>query len=362
MQLSRRRLIGLSFLGAATALTACSGTPLQSVGSKADGRILFAVNGSGDPKKDGIYFITDGGANPKKILGKDAGIYALQYPRWSPDGQRVAFVRVGDRGIYADLWTTKADGTDQRQLTDFRSKLQYGTDIGLEKQYTIQSSVIAGVSWSKADFLSFASDRNAPQQTKQESDPMRLWFAEDSSARPGDPHTRVVPATASINFQVDNTALSPDGKFAAFSASPTTASGNSRPQIQLLNIDARKWVQLTDALPEGTYDPTFSPDSRYIAFVGRPAFRVNDIYIGTANGQNPPQKITDNGVARAPVFSPDGRKLAFLSNVESGQFVIYVMDVTLPADISSPVAFGKPDKVFDGMEWIDARSGLSWSA
>lgn len=362
MQLSRRRLIALSFVGAGMALTACSGTPLQSVGSKADGRILFAANGSGDPKKDGIYFITDGGANPKKILGKDAGIYALQYPRWSPDGQHVAFVRVGDRGIYADLWIMKADGTEQRQLTDFRSKLQYGTDIGLEKQYVIQSSVIAGVSWSKADFLSFASDRNAPQQTKQESDLMRLWFAEDPNAKPGDPRTRVVPATASSNFQVDSTTLSPDGKYAAFSASPTNASGNSRPQIQLLNVDARKWAQLTNALPEGTYDPTFSPDSRYVAFTGRPAFRVNDIYIGAANGQNPPQKVTDNGVARTPVFSPDGRKLAFLSNIEGGQFAIYVMDVIFPTDINSPVVFGKPDKVFNGMEWIDARSGLSWSA
>ncbi len=66
-------------------------------------------------------------------------------------------------------------------------------------------------------------------------------------------------------------------------------------------------------------------------------------------------------MARAPVFSPDGRKLAFLSNIEGGQFAIYVMDITLPTDTSSAVTFGKPDKVFNGMEWIDARSGLSWA-
>ncbi|HEY7908348.1 MAG TPA: hypothetical protein VIC60_05710, partial [Thermomicrobiales bacterium] len=98
--LTRRALIRVSAGLAGAALVGC-GTelPQQRVqhgnagASKADGRILFAKvrmtdNGG---KDDGIYVLDNG--TVRKILSKQDGDDALEYPRWSPDGQRIAFAR-----------------------------------------------------------------------------------------------------------------------------------------------------------------------------------------------------------------------------------------------------------------------------
>ena len=80
-------------------------------------------------------------------------------------------------------------------------------------------------------------------------------------------------------------------------------------------------------MPWGAYDPAFSPDGQYIAYTARPDYRINDLFIMTREGKNQVQ-ITTNGHARAPVWSLDGKKLAFLSDVEGAQFNIYVMEVS----------------------------------
>jgi len=366
MRMPRRAFLG----GCALVFSGCAAPRRDTIsptGSKADGRILFAVNGSRDAKRDGIWMLKNG-ANAQRIMAKD-NAYALQYPRWVVGGgqgqteERIAFVRANDRGIYSDLYTARADGTDQRQLTNLRSRIQPGTDINAQYNYTVQSAVVSGVSYSSGgNFLTFVTD-SAPEHTKQPGDLMRLWIAEDPTAQAGSPKTHIIAATANIGQPVDSSALSPDGKYLVFTMLWQPANDPSkRTQLYLFNIATRQWRPLTEtALPFGAYDPVFSPDGRFIAFAGRPDFRVNDIYIIARDGTTPPQKITETGVARAPVFSPDGKKLAFVANPDSGQFAIYSMDITPPADVASPFTFGKPDKLTDVVDWIDARSGLSWT-
>ena len=92
--------------------------------SKADGRILFAKvqtldNGG---KDDGIYLLENAG-KPRQLLAKAEGDYALQYPRWSPDGGQIAYVRAGDRGIFSDLWIMRENVANNRQITKFKSAI-----------------------------------------------------------------------------------------------------------------------------------------------------------------------------------------------------------------------------------------------
>ncbi len=365
MRIPRRAFLG----GCAVLLAGCAAPGpghVSPAGGRADGRILFAVNGSKDGKKyDGIYLLTNGGS-AKRILAKD-NAYALEYPRWlrapTVPGQmedRIAFVKVGDRGIYSDLYTTRPDGTDQHQLTNFRSKISYGTDINAERNYVQDSSVVAGVSWSRdGNFLTFSSDNKSG-----DNGPLRLWIVEDVTVKAGDVRTYPLPLTLNLGKPIDSTAASPDGNYIAFTALwQADNNPNKVSQVYLLNLSARQWKPITDAtLPFGAYDPAFSPDGQFIAFAGRPDFRVNDIYLMSRDGKTGPQKITDTGAARAPVFSPDGKKLAFLVNGDGGQFAVYTMDITAPADANVPFTVGKPEKVTDGIDWIDARSGLSWIA
>lgn len=73
-------------------------------------------------------------------------------------------------------------------------------------------------------------------------------------------------------------------------------------------------------LPVNGLNPTWSPDGQHLLYiVGR------EIYIADANGQNPTPLTSDNAEKTAPVFSPDGTKIAY-SRVTSGLWQIWVAD------------------------------------
>ncbi len=367
----RRRALRLAFLGATAALAACVAGPDRRAprrptgASKADGRILFAkvriAENSG--KDDGIYALDNGVV--RKLLAKGDGDDALEYPRWSPDGTQIAFVRVGDRGIFSDLWIVNADAANPRRITDFQSKIAHKNDVNAEGKYVADSGIVAGVSWSRGgDFLTFASNKANPAAA------MRPWTLEHPDQPPVQPaNLHAITATQAFSppglfpaRHIDATALSPDGGAMAFSAlwvQPDTPD-NKQTQIYLLEIGPRKVSPPLTTMPWGAYDPAFSPDGQQIAFAGRPDYRVNDLFIMSRDGRNQTQ-ITNTGAARAPVWSPDGKKIAFLAAFEGAQFNIYAMDVSPPPPGTAFTAanFGTPAKLTDE-QGIDARSGLSW--
>jgi Tol biopolymer transport system component len=49
------------------------------------------------------------------VNGYDGG------PFFSPDGKRIVWRRFDEQGLIADVWTMNLDGTDQRQVTDFKA-------------------------------------------------------------------------------------------------------------------------------------------------------------------------------------------------------------------------------------------------
>jgi TolB protein len=377
---SRRQALKISAAAvAAAALAACGApppSPSQSVqeiapqrntaASKADGHILFAKVRMADNggKDDGIYSLDN--AKVRKILSKADGDNALEYPCWSPDGKQIAFARVGDGGIFSDLWIMNADTSNPRRITDFQSKIPHKNNVDAEGSYVTDSSIVAGLSWSQGgNFITFASDKGYHA--------MRPWTFEHPDQPPSLTNLHVITATesfsppnAGINFHIDNTDSAPDGSVMAFVglwAQPDDTT-NKQTQIYLLDFAMRKYTQLTDVpmFKWGAYDPAFSPDGQFIAFAARPDYRVNDLFIMTRDGKNAVQ-ITTTGAARAPAWSPDGKKIAFLAAFEEAQFNIYVMNVTpaAPGAAFTAANFSKPEKLTDE-KGIDARSGLSWTA
>lgn len=130
--------------------------------------------------------------------------------------------------------------------------------------------------------------------------------------------------------------------------------------------------------------PDISPDGRRIAWSAGPLGRTGDhpesaIYVAVIDGSDEPRQWTFGGDDRAPAWSPDGRRLAFLSDrAEPGVLGLYVADaaggeaaplVVPEASISafrwSPggatIAFVAPDKADDtaprvrGETWSPAR-------
>ena len=62
-----------------------------------------------------------------EVRSLDSGRVALQAPRWSPDGHRLAFLSIEDSGGHA-IYTIGVDGTDRQRLTEAVSGPSWSPD------------------------------------------------------------------------------------------------------------------------------------------------------------------------------------------------------------------------------------------
>jgi dipeptidyl aminopeptidase/acylaminoacyl peptidase len=114
--------------------------------------------------------------------------------------------------------------------------------------------------------------------------------------------------------RVGDPQLSPDGRWVAYTISDLNMEANRRvTQIYLVSVDGGEVKQLTRA-PQSSSTPRWSPDGKRLAFIsareGGPQVWTIDI---TTNEQ---KRITNIYTgAGDPVWSPDGRLIAFVSEV-----------------------------------------------
>ena len=123
----------------------------------------------------------------------------------------------------------------------------------------------------------------------------------------------VGPASASLSFTVSVTADLANTKIAI----------TYNDEIYRMNIDFTGKVNLTNT-PGREYYPAWSPDGSKIAFMSN---RDGDwqIYVMNADGMGQTRLTTNNAVDWGPTWSPDGTKIAFHSN-RDGNNEIYVMN------------------------------------
>ena len=107
----------------------------------------------------------------------------------------------------------------------------------------------------------------------------------------------------------------------------------------MMNINGKN-VELLTAMGFDSY-PAWSPDGTKIAFVSERDGSPN-IYVMDANGNNQ-KRLTNNGGYYWPAWSPDGRRIAFLLG-PGKKFDIFVMD----ADGQNPVNLTNNNET----EWI----------
>ena len=129
---------------------------------------------------------------------------------------------------------------------------------------------------------------------------------------------------------------SPDGKRIAF-----TSERDGSDEIYVMDADGGNQQNLTNH-PGRDYSPSWSPDGKRIAFVSDRdrfldihGFPTSEIYVMDADGENPQNLTNNRHDDRSPSWSPDGKRIVFLS-YRDGHFIgdfelitseIYVMDV-----------------------------------
>ncbi len=259
--------------GAARTLHTAPGTIVGLDWGPGDSGLVFAAGDSSAPRlrlqRLDPRSLAVGDADPG-----DTGLAACVQPRFSPDGRRLAWIRLGPDGT-SSLWTAEAGGGGRRRVLETRTGL-------------------AGLAWS--------ADGAELVMGMDHAGGYGLWAVPVDGGRAP---RRLTDA-------------------AEFAWNPAVASGTGGLVYEQVRVDQDLWrIRIlgrdpwrlqTDRFLASTrweYEAEYSPDGRRLALVSARA-GTPELWVCDADGANL-QRLTQTGDAAVtrPRWSPDGRLLAF---------------------------------------------------
>ena len=283
-----------------------------------------------------IYTIKKDGTGLKKMTSGD---FDHREPHWSPDGITLAFS--SDRNGSYDIWKLNIIGERMEAITSDDGN-EYGpswSPDGKEIAYVAQknggyelqgqsesgstvlhtsSGSLTGASWSPDGSKLLVNDvENATARLKRidlESESVEVISKDGEDVFPfrhiWTPDGSIIYTSSGNIYR-----LSDEGGKQAIPFSVKVELDRTAYQRKVRNFDDVSPQQV-----KGIVSPTISPDGESIVFVA-----LQDLWLREKDGTIR-QLTNDRYVQILPVWSPDGKKIAFSSD-QDGSFGIWIMNV-----------------------------------
>jgi len=258
-----------------------------------DGTALAYVNGGG------VYLANADGSDPRTLLAPRGRAYEWAWrPTWSPDSQRLRFEYYDMHSDGSHIWEINLDGTNPHAV--FAASEQF--PMQAYGDWTPDGKYYVFSSWKELE-------------SSLPSNAANLWAIRE---RAGPFHrASALPenlTTGPIRYFVH--ALSADGK--------TIFALSSAKHGELMRYDSRTRSFSLYASGLSAEGVNFSRDKARMAYVKYPQ---GELWRSRADGREPLQLSSRPLFATTPVWSPDGKRIAF-AGVRAGEaWHTYVVSV-----------------------------------
>jgi Tol biopolymer transport system component/DNA-binding winged helix-turn-helix (wHTH) protein len=291
---------------------------------------------------DGVYVCDPDGVNSHRIVAMSGQLVRVH---WSPRGDKLCFTR--SEPPADSVWEVERDGSGLSCLTA-------GLPSGLEStfgvwapngKYLIANSICGGHRMPSAVRLSsgpFA--RQSGQPACLGSGPLDLFVSAISpdSARLfgigiGAKHPRMEEYDAHAgefklflpNISAEYVDFSRDGQRIAYVTGEKESTGIQN--LWISQIDGSHKVQITQP-PLLTQLPRWSPDGKWIAFMGKEPGQPWRVRVVSVDGGSYAPVTSVNNAEGAPTWSPDSNQMAFGGMTQppertKGRLVIHILNL-----------------------------------
>ncbi|AEU36050.1 S9 family peptidase [Granulicella mallensis] len=216
--------------------------------------------------------------------GKRAPVPSLEgvpgSPEWSPDGRWLAFVEHPKQGV-GQIWIVPAEGSVAWQVS------KSATDVGLF-HWSADSKHIAFLTTQRDHAVNGRAERfGSFEVVGKDYQQTQLWSV-DLEAASGHIAAQVPRVlVSSPAFSIADFSWSPDSTMIAFTAAGTPLlTAYSSQDIYLLDRTKGNEVRKIVGLPSPDFSPIFSPDGKKIAFLtwlGQRDFFYSNVHIVTVD-------------------------------------------------------------------------------
>ena len=286
--------------------------------------VVSELNRDASDYQTDVWLVPSAGGEPLRLTNSTA---ADEFARWSPDGKRIAFLSERPRPDAKKDDAPKDASTDEakRQIWLIRA------DGGEAWQLSDAKGGVSAFEWSRdgASIAYLSKEPKSEERKKKEKDKDDAWTPSEmypwNRLWVMDVASRKATQLTSGDLHVTGFSFSPDGKRLAISAQPTPLiPDNFNSDLYLVNVTGGAPAPVVKR-PGTDTQPLWSPDGKWIAFVSQDGkstewFTNNYVCIVSPSGGTPKnltaqhdERVEGLGGAGGLEWSPDASHIVFAS-------------------------------------------------